>query len=57
MKLQVLRPREAYGVWQRWWAWRPVLINGKLIWMEWVERQRHGYGSEAPPYWEYRFPE
>lgn len=53
--------------WRRWWAWRPVVIDGDtMVWLEWVERRKtrdlariaDGWPvlQTEPPFWEYRLP-
>lgn len=46
--------------WRGWFAWRPVIINDKIVWLEWIERsfELH-YNSSYIPYWIwcYRFIE
>lgn len=32
--------------WERWFAWRPVRIDGKWTWLKWVERR----GIHIPVY-------
>lgn len=47
---------EKPGVWDRWFAWRPVVDYwGHLRWLCWLERRRHpGLG---PGRWQYRTPQ
>lgn len=26
--------------WLRWFAWRPVIISGKIVWLKWVYRKQ-----------------
>lgn len=38
--------------WCRWFAWRPVTINGQMVWLEVVERR---FECDAYSFWyEYR---
>lgn len=32
--------KETNRQWQKWFAWRPVRLNGKWIWLKWVYRYR-----------------
>lgn len=25
--------------WSRWFAWRPVEVGSKVVWLEWIERR------------------
>lgn len=38
--------------WHKWFAWYPVEIDGRVYWLECLERKR-AYGW-AGCYWEYR---
>jgi hypothetical protein len=38
--------------WHRWFAWRPVSVFGKRVWLETVERRWAGHATLAG--WEYR---
>ncbi len=47
--------------WERWFAWRPVLLDdGSPVWMQVLERRQIGPGAVnltflCPPYrWQYR---
>jgi len=44
------------GDWHRWFAWRPVDVDGSWVWLEFVERKR--CYEDRPPYdfswWAYR---
>ena len=33
---------QGLGVWERWFAWYPLMINGQSVWLQTVER-RYGY--------------
>ena len=44
--------------WGPWFAWRPVVADNEVAWLETVERRwvwTDGYGG-AGGYWEYRLP-
>lgn len=46
--------------WRRWYAWRPVFVEGVLVWLEWLERRsiiEYTGTIEGWPTSEYRFPE
>lgn len=30
--------------WERWFAWRPVIINNQWVWWKWIERKVICYG-------------
>ena len=34
-----VKPRNR-GIWKRWFAWHPVLIDNVTVWLEIVERKR-----------------
>lgn len=36
---EALCPRDARGDWHSWFAWRPVLVAGKPVWLRRVERR------------------
>lgn len=41
--------------WHRWFAWEPILMDGKWIWLEYVERRAvHICGMWGSITWEYR---
>jgi hypothetical protein len=45
--------------WHRWYAWRPVRIDDKWVWREYIERKRtFRISVGGNPYFhsEYRFP-
>lgn len=44
--------------WHRWWAWRPVVVDQHIVWLEVVERQRVVWlcGACSGMYWRYRLP-
>lgn len=47
-----------YRAWRPWFAWYPVLIGSKLVWLETVERRHAGVypPTLACPY-DHRIPE
>ncbi len=46
-----LTPKDRTG---RWFAWRPVWIGRKLVWLQYVERY-YGHKGERV-FWVYQFP-
>ncbi len=41
--------------WTRWFAWHPVLVGNRWVWLERVERYLVTAGSEYGWCWKYRF--
>ena len=42
--------------WQKWFAWRPVVLNGDRVWLKTIYRRRiWNYGSDNGqwPTWQY----
>lgn len=61
MRVRVFMSKAEYEAWLRrvsnwhaWYAWRPTWVDGQLVWLEHLERQRwrgvHGGG------WRRRWP-
>jgi len=47
--------KEPYGAWKTWFAWRPVIVRGKVHWMTAVERSlSHVPGLVPLKKWVYR---
>jgi hypothetical protein len=47
-----------HGPWERWFAWYPLMINGRSVWLQTVERryQYRDIGSGAVERrWAYQF--
>lgn len=36
--------------WRYWFAWRPVLTNGEIVWLEWV---KYRYSPSLTRQWQY----
>ena len=32
-------------MWELWFAWRPIKINGKWYWLTWLKRKRAYYDA------------
>lgn len=45
--------RQALFEWHRWFAWHPVVIDGSVVWLERIERQR--YSDWNTCFWKYRW--
>jgi len=43
------------GKWHKWFAWRPVAVEVKQVWLEWLER-RGSYNVLLNWLYEYRNP-
>lgn len=41
--------------WHRWFAWRPVFFNNRLVWLCCLERRLNTENTFAP-YWQYKIP-
>jgi hypothetical protein len=48
-----------YSYWNKWFAWYPVTIAGKFVWLEIVWRKGNMYSCEfgSVTDWEYKFLE
>ena len=46
---------QEYKTWQKVFAWFPKEIDGEIVWLEYLERQRYASWSES--WWVYRLPE
>jgi hypothetical protein len=48
------------NTWEKWFAWSPVLCNGKKVWLKYVYRKQistlvsTGMGEEICSYWVYK---
>lgn len=38
------------GTWYPWYAWRPVKVEGRWVWLKRIERQIHCSVGETPGY-------
>ncbi len=46
-----------YRNWRPWFAWRPAMVDGHLVWLEWIERRPAGlYQATFINPQDYRFP-
>ncbi len=34
------QPKWEGGPWRWWFAWRPVRVDGRLVWLQWIARRR-----------------
>jgi hypothetical protein len=51
---RIARARDKRSEWRPWFAWRPVEIDGRSVWLEFVERRRiYGHSSYV---WDHRRP-
>lgn len=42
--------------WRRWFAWRPVTVDHRVVWLEWIERKKITTGPGTTADWVYRLP-
>jgi hypothetical protein len=40
--------------WTRWWAWHPIKLNGRTVWLRTVERRFCDMAGGGGSWWEYR---
>jgi hypothetical protein len=45
---------DPYLEWQRWFAWHPVRVDGRLVWLRYVERFRVAHAVPDFDWWDYR---
>jgi len=41
--------------WRSWYAWRPVYIDGEMVWLERIERRWEPCVYPAGGIWRYRY--
>jgi hypothetical protein len=52
-RMQVLKEHEApfdkeaaeFWPWKKWFAWKPISVNDKVVWFKLVERRKERYGN------------
>lgn len=50
-------PRNEKFKWHDWYAWRPVFVDDRIVWREWVKRRWHHAYLDLLPGWQYNLPE
>lgn len=58
MKIKMFDPdaRAARRIWHEWYAWRPVFVDGHLVWLETIERQWICFATDGiVGYWGWKY--